>query len=69
MGFSKAMSSGWISIDKTAEGGPRVYRKDAGREVEDRVGEVCRRVGEMRLDDVSEQDVTDCKKRKLIAEM
>ena len=27
VGFSKAMSAGWIYIDKAAEGGPRVFRK------------------------------------------
>lgn len=27
IGFSKAMSEGWLRIDKAAEGGPRIYRK------------------------------------------
>ena len=27
VGFSKAMSAGWISVDKKAEGGPKVLRK------------------------------------------
>ena len=27
IGFSKAMSAGWLRIDKNAEGGPRVFRK------------------------------------------
>lgn len=27
VGFSKAMSLGWIQIDKAAEGGPRVTKK------------------------------------------
>ena len=27
VGFSKAMSNGWLKLDKTAEGGARVYRK------------------------------------------
>ena len=27
IGFSKAMSAGWLRIDKLAEGGPRVFRK------------------------------------------
>ena len=27
VGFSKAMSAGWIGMDKKAEGGPRVTRK------------------------------------------
>lgn len=27
VGFSKAMSAGWLQMDKTAEGGPRVMRK------------------------------------------
>ena len=27
VGFSKAMSAGWIRMDKKAEGGPRVFQK------------------------------------------
>ena len=27
MGFSKAMSAGWLQVNKNAEGGPRVMRK------------------------------------------
>lgn len=27
VGFSKAMSAGWLLVDKSAEGGPRVKRK------------------------------------------
>jgi len=27
VGFSKAMSAGWLQVNKTAEGGPRVMRK------------------------------------------
>ena len=27
VGFSKAMSAGWLEVNKTAEGGPRVIRK------------------------------------------
>ena len=27
IGFSKAMSAGWLRIDKQAQGGPRVFRK------------------------------------------
>ena len=27
IGFSKAMSAGWLTIDKNAEGGARVFRK------------------------------------------
>ena len=27
VGFSKAMSAGWLQMDKTAAGGPRVMRK------------------------------------------
>ena len=29
VGFSKAMSLGWIGVDKKDEGGPRVSRKVA----------------------------------------
>ena len=27
IGFSKAMSAGWIAVDKKAEGGPKVTKK------------------------------------------
>jgi hypothetical protein len=27
IGFSKAMAKGWLSVNKKAEGGPRVMRK------------------------------------------
>ena len=27
VGFSKAMSAGWLQVDKKADGGPRVIRK------------------------------------------
>ena len=27
VGFSKAMSAGWLQVDKKAEGGPKVLRK------------------------------------------
>lgn len=30
IGFSKAMSSGWLSVDKSAEGGTKVFRKVRG---------------------------------------
>ena len=27
VGFSKAMSNGWLRVDKSTKGGPRIFRK------------------------------------------
>jgi len=67
IGFSKAMSAGWIRIDKQSDGGPRVHRKVEN--IKDVVQSACLKISQMRLDDVSEQQRTECKKRKLVSEV
>ncbi|KAK7099872.1 phenylalanine--tRNA ligase alpha subunit A-like [Littorina saxatilis] len=67
VGFSKAMSAGWIRMDKAAEGGPKVYRKvDA---IEDKVKECLVKLRELKLDGVTDAEKNEYKKRKLIAEV
>jgi len=62
IGFSKAMSEGWISLDKTAEGGPRVVRK-----VESIVDNVQNMLKSVQSGSpVEDAKMGDLKKRKLV---
>ncbi|KAK0141680.1 Phenylalanine--tRNA ligase alpha subunit [Merluccius polli] len=66
VGFSKAMSNKWIKVDKTHEGGPRVFRA-----VEAAVDQVRQKLllvqgGEEQLE---EKDKNELKKRKLLSEV
>ncbi|XP_013410856.1 phenylalanine--tRNA ligase alpha subunit [Lingula anatina] len=67
IGFSKAMSGGWIMIDKKAEGGPRVFRKVES--IEDLVQQSLIKLQNLQLDGITDQQKTDYKKRKLIQEV
>lgn len=67
VGFSKAMSSGWIQIDKKAEGGPKVFRKV--NEIVDEVQNNLLKIKDDKSDDVSENLKQDLKKRKLLQEV
>ncbi|ESN91107.1 hypothetical protein HELRODRAFT_90419 [Helobdella robusta] len=67
IGFSKAMSSNWISIDKKADGGPRVLRKV--ETIEDHVQKQCRLVRGGQIDQLTDQQKNELKKRKLISEI
>lgn len=67
VGFSKAMSLGWIQIDKTAKGGPRVMKKV--ETIEDGVKEICQLVKNFQIDKITDQQKNECKKRKLISEV
>ncbi|ELT94602.1 hypothetical protein CAPTEDRAFT_178565 [Capitella teleta] len=67
VGFSKAMSAGWIRIDKKAEGGPRVFRKVES--FEDEVQRCCQRIGDLNLEGISDKQISEFKKRKLISEV
>lgn len=67
VGFSKAMKDGWIKVDKAAEGGPRVFKKVTS--IEDKVQECMKLVAAMKLDDLTEDQKKDYKKRKLIVEV
>ncbi len=62
IGFSKAMSLGWIALDKTAAGGPTVVRKVAS------IVDVTRdKLGH--LDALGASEKQEFKKRKLVQEM
>ncbi|KAK2143300.1 hypothetical protein LSH36_855g00035 [Paralvinella palmiformis] len=67
VGFSKAMAAGWIRMDKKAEGGARVYRKVDS--IEDVVRKHCQLVADHRLDNVSDQQKAELRKRKLVNEV
>ena len=62
VGFSKAMSAGWLSIDKSAEGGPRVYRKSPS--ISDVVQESLQALKDGQA--LKDSQLKDFKKRKLI---
>ncbi|KAL5487097.1 hypothetical protein EMCRGX_G019656 [Ephydatia muelleri] len=64
IGFSKAMSAGWLSVDKNAEGGTRVLRKVPS--VEDLVQQTLKGLSENGVDGIAEEQLKDFKKRKLI---
>ena len=63
VGFSKAMSSGWLRVDKTAEGGPRVFRKVSS--IEDSVRQALRAL--QAGQELGETQLKELKKRKLIS--
>ena len=63
VGFSKAMSAGWLRIDKSAPGGARVFRKTDI--IHDTVCESLKQLaagGEL-----SDEQLKELKKRKLIS--
>ena len=62
IGFSKAMSLGWIAIDKSGGGPPKVVRKV--QTIEDLVQKNLKDI-----DSISNQIKQDYKKRKLISEV
>ncbi|GAB1610043.1 phenylalanine--tRNA ligase alpha subunit-like [Argonauta hians] len=66
IGFNKAMSAGWIKIDKTAEGGPRIYRKV--EKIQDKVQETLQQLQSLSVTDLPDSQCKDFKKRKLIVE-
>merc|ERR1712150_266804 len=48
VGFSKAMSAGWVTMDKKAEGGPKLFRKVES--IEDHVQKCLMRLQKMNMD-------------------
>ncbi|XP_022256063.1 phenylalanine--tRNA ligase alpha subunit-like [Limulus polyphemus] len=67
VGFSKAMSAGWLMVDKTAEGGPKIRRKVD--KIHDDVQECLLKFKNMNIDDIIESQKQDFKKRKLLQEV
>ncbi|KAI1305263.1 Phenylalanine--tRNA ligase alpha subunit B [Halotydeus destructor] len=66
VGFSKAIASGWIALDKSS-GKPVVKRKV--QSIEDTVQILCKQISQSNYDQVSEKDRLDLKKRKLVQEV
>ncbi|EDO34480.1 predicted protein [Nematostella vectensis] len=64
IGFSKAMSSGWLRIDKQAEGGPRVFKKV--EKIDDSVQLMLLKVLNHDYNDIPEAKIKELKKRKLV---
>ncbi|XP_067119178.1 phenylalanine--tRNA ligase alpha subunit isoform X2 [Centruroides vittatus] len=67
VGFSKAMSAGWIRLDKKVDNGPKVFRKVDN--IDDEVQQLLIKIKEMKFDDVSDNLKQDLKKRKLLQEI
>ncbi|UYV66993.1 FARSA [Cordylochernes scorpioides] len=67
VGFSKAMSFGWISIDKSGPNGPRVMRKVES--IEDKVQLSLQQIKNLQIDQVPESQKQELKKRKLLQEV
>ncbi|XP_020915767.1 phenylalanine--tRNA ligase alpha subunit-like, partial [Exaiptasia diaphana] len=65
IGFSKAMSSGWLRIDKSAEGGPRVYKKVES--IEDSVQQSLIKILNNEYKEMADAKIKELKKRKLVA--
>lgn len=65
VGFSKAIAAGWIQLDKSA-GKPVVRRKVDS--IEDTVKDLLVRIASLKIDDVSDSQKSELKKRKLINE-
>ncbi|KPP70415.1 phenylalanine--tRNA ligase alpha subunit-like [Scleropages formosus] len=67
VGFSKAMSSKWIRMDKGHEGGPRVFRMV--ETIEDVVRQKLLLVRQGKSAELEEKDKNELKKRKLLTEV
>ncbi|KHJ40851.1 phenylalanine--tRNA ligase, alpha subunit [Trichuris suis] len=67
IGFNKAMSAGWIRLDKKAGSEPIVFRKVD--KIDDAVQHTLNLFSKMQIDNVSDQTKADLKKRKLIHEV
>ncbi|MGH0174355.1 UNVERIFIED_CONTAM: hypothetical protein FKN15_067796 [Acipenser sinensis] len=67
VGFSKAMSNKWIKLDKTAEGGPRIYKSVDS--IEDTVKDRLQLVQRGQAGSLEEKEKNELKKRKLLSEV
>ncbi|KAM7288176.1 RNA-dependent RNA polymerase 6 [Ixodes scapularis] len=67
VGFSKAMSLGWVRLDKTGDGGPTAFRKVD--EIEDRAQQYLAAIQRRCPDQVPDAQKQDLKKRKLLSEV
>uniref|UniRef100_A0A3Q2CM08 Phenylalanine--tRNA ligase alpha subunit n=1 Tax=Cyprinodon variegatus TaxID=28743 RepID=A0A3Q2CM08_CYPVA len=67
IGFSKAMSNKWIRLDKSHEGGPRIFR--TVESIKDQVRERLLLVKQGNAAQLDEKEKNELKKRKLLAEV
>ncbi|XP_041474896.1 phenylalanine--tRNA ligase alpha subunit-like [Lytechinus variegatus] len=67
IGFSKAMSAGWLEVNKKCEGGPRVLRKVSS--IEDKVQLQLQRIRQGNVEIITDKERAELKKRKLITEV
>ncbi|CDW54783.1 phenylalanyl tRNA synthetase alpha chain [Trichuris trichiura] len=67
IGFNKAMSAGWIRLDKKTGSEPIVFRKVD--KIDDAVQHTLNLFSKMQIDNISDQTKADLKKRKLIYEV
>ncbi|XP_064479392.1 phenylalanine--tRNA ligase alpha subunit-like [Ornithodoros turicata] len=67
IGFSKAMSLGWIKLDKNCGDGPKVFRKVDN--IEDEVQKCLHKIRELNFTEVTDAQKQDLKKRKLLQEV
>lgn len=67
IGFNKAMSAGWIRIDKNAEGGAKVFRKV--EKITDFVQETLQQLQDGTITKLPDAQYKDYKKRKLLIEV
>uniref|UniRef100_A0A8C6KLP1 Phenylalanine--tRNA ligase alpha subunit n=1 Tax=Nothobranchius furzeri TaxID=105023 RepID=A0A8C6KLP1_NOTFU len=67
IGFSKAMSNKWIRLDKSTEGGPRIFR--TVESIQDQVRETLLLVQRGRSTQLEEKEKNELKKRKLLSEV
>ncbi|XP_033945693.1 phenylalanine--tRNA ligase alpha subunit [Pseudochaenichthys georgianus] len=67
IGFSKAMSNKWVKVDKTHEGGPRIFR--SVENIEDQVRDKLLLVQKGNASQLEEKEKNELKKRKLLSEV
>ncbi|XP_072172919.1 phenylalanine--tRNA ligase alpha subunit-like [Diadema setosum] len=67
IGFSKAMSAGWLEVNKKCEGGPRVQKKVSS--IEDKVQSQLQAISRGDLAGCTDKELAELKKRKLISEV
>ncbi|XP_033637091.1 phenylalanine--tRNA ligase alpha subunit-like [Asterias rubens] len=67
IGFSKGMSAGWLEVNKTAEGGPRIMRKASS--IVDKVQEQLKKVHKGDIESLTDKERSELKKRKLVQEV
>ncbi|CAF0732750.1 unnamed protein product [Adineta steineri] len=66
IGFAKAMSSGWLQVDKSSK--PAIVKRKV-ENVHDEVQNLLKRIQSLELQDASVKEVVELKKRKLVEDV